>query len=76
LLPLAQVGQYPHMTHELTAAGIDPFDESVYRAVLTRRSAAPGELAADLGCSPHRAARALDRLHDHGLVGDRAGGRG
>ncbi|CAM5352871.1 hypothetical protein STANM309S_03705 [Streptomyces tanashiensis] len=40
------------MTNDLTAAGIDPFDESVYRAVLTRRTAAPAELAADLGCSP------------------------
>ncbi|MFE5296829.1 helix-turn-helix domain-containing protein [Streptomyces sp. NPDC056632] len=63
------------MTNELTAAGIDPFDESVYRAVLTRRTAAPSELAADLGCSPLRAARALDRLHDHGLVGRLAGVR-
>ncbi|MFC9246237.1 helix-turn-helix domain-containing protein [Streptomyces sp. NPDC057136] len=63
------------MTSELTAAGIDPFDESVYRAVLTRRTAAPAELAADLGCSPVRVVRALDRLRDHGLVGRLAGVR-
>ncbi|SFY40374.1 LuxR C-terminal-related transcriptional regulator [Streptomyces atratus] len=62
-------------TPELTAAGIDPFDESVYRAVLTRRTAAPAELTADLGCSAERIARALDRLRDHGLVGRLAGTR-
>lgn len=59
----------------LAAAGIDPFDEAAYRAVLTRHTATPAELAVDLACSPDRAARALRRLHDHGLVGRMAGQR-
>ncbi|WP_229703834.1 helix-turn-helix domain-containing protein [Streptomyces albiflavescens] len=63
------------MATELTAAGIDPFDESVYRAVLTRHTARPAELAADLATSPERIVRALDRLRDHGLVGRLAGPR-
>lgn len=41
----------------------------------TRRTAVPAERAADLGCSPLRAAKSLDRLHDHGLVGRLAGVR-
>lgn len=63
------------MAMQLTAAGIDPFDESVYRAVLTRRAATPGELSADFSCSPERIVRALDRLRNHGLVGQLAGAR-
>ncbi|MBB5870389.1 DNA-binding MarR family transcriptional regulator/DNA-binding CsgD family transcriptional regulator [Allocatelliglobosispora scoriae] len=63
------------MTSELTAAGVDPFDETVYRAVLSRRQAAPAELAADLGHTPDRVVRALDRLENHGLVGRLAGSR-
>ncbi|WP_027345376.1 helix-turn-helix domain-containing protein [Hamadaea tsunoensis] len=60
---------------ELTAAGVDPFDERVYRALLTTPSAAPADLAADLGHSPDRVARSLDRLREHGLVGRLAGVR-
>ncbi|MEU4352315.1 helix-turn-helix domain-containing protein [Streptomyces sp. NPDC023838] len=60
---------------QLTAAGIDPFDESVYRAILVRHTAAPAELADDLSCSPERVARALDRLRENGLVGRLSGTR-
>lgn len=63
------------MAGELTAAGIDPFDETVYRAVLARHAASPAELGAALHCSAERAARALDRLRDQGLVGRLAGSR-
>ncbi|GHJ48042.1 transcriptional regulator [Catellatospora sp. TT07R-123] len=63
------------MPSELTAAGVDPFDEAVYRAVLSRRSAAPAELVDEFGCSVERIARALDRLREHGLVGRLAGSR-
>ncbi|NGN63936.1 hypothetical protein G5C51_08470, partial [Streptomyces sp. A7024] len=63
------------MTGDLAAVGIDPFDEAVYRAVLARNSAAPAELADELDCSADRAARALSRLHDAGLVGRLAGAR-
>jgi DNA-binding CsgD family transcriptional regulator/DNA-binding MarR family transcriptional regulator len=69
------MGQDPRVTTELTAAGIDPFDETVYRAVLTRHAATPGELAGALGCSAERAGRALDRLRDRGLVGRLSGQR-
>jgi DNA-binding CsgD family transcriptional regulator/DNA-binding MarR family transcriptional regulator len=60
---------------ELTAAGIDPFDESVYRAILVRHTARPAELAAEFGYSSERIGRALDRLRDQGLVGRLAGPR-
>ncbi|MEV0458592.1 helix-turn-helix domain-containing protein [Catellatospora methionotrophica] len=63
------------MPSDLTPAGVDPFDEAVYRAILVRHTAAPGELAEELGCSSDRVARALDRLRDHGLVGRLAGNR-
>jgi transcription initiation factor IIE alpha subunit len=63
------------MSSELTAAGVDPFDEAVYRAILTRHSASPTELAAELGHSADRIARALDRLREHGLVGRLSGAR-
>jgi DNA-binding CsgD family transcriptional regulator/DNA-binding MarR family transcriptional regulator len=75
LLPVAHTGQDPSMPRELTAAGIDPFDESVYRAILVRHTASPADLAADLGCSCDRAGRALDRLREHGLVGRLSGSR-
>ncbi|NUR48752.1 MAG: hypothetical protein HOV71_11505 [Hamadaea sp.] len=63
------------MSGELTAAGVDPFDEEVYRAILTRHQASPADLAADLGHSADRIARALDRLREQGLVGRLAGSR-
>lgn len=63
------------VTSELTPAGVDPFDETVYRAILTKASASPAELAVELGRSPERVARALDRLRDHGLVGRLSGTR-
>lgn len=63
------------MNPELTAAGVDPFDEAVYKALLARRSAAPAELADDLGHSADRISRALDRLREHGLVGRMSGSR-
>lgn len=63
------------MTSALSAAGVDRFDEQAYRAVLTRSTASPAEVADDLGCSPDRARRALSRLHDHGLVGRLSGSR-
>ncbi|NUR70183.1 MAG: hypothetical protein HOU81_05145 [Hamadaea sp.] len=63
------------MSGELTAAGVDPFDEEVYRAILARHQASPADLAADLGHSADRIARALDRLREQGLVGRLAGAR-
>ncbi|MFC8127458.1 helix-turn-helix domain-containing protein [Streptomyces sp. NPDC057302] len=63
------------MTHELAAVGIDAFDEDVYRALLSRHAAVPGQLAAELGTSPTRVTRALVRLHDRGLVGRLSGHR-
>ncbi|MFD3559913.1 helix-turn-helix domain-containing protein [Streptomyces sp. NPDC058686] len=60
---------------QLTAAGIEAFDESVYRAILVRHTAAPADLAGDLSCSTERVARALDRLRENGLVGRLAGTR-
>ncbi|MER5890669.1 helix-turn-helix domain-containing protein [Streptomyces sp. NPDC001941] len=60
---------------QLTAVGVDPFDERVYRAVLVRHTAGPAELAEDLGCSAQRVVRALDRLREHGLVGRLSGSR-
>ncbi|WP_432082771.1 helix-turn-helix domain-containing protein [Streptomyces sp. WAC 04229] len=63
------------MAHELAAVGVDAFDEDVYRALLSRQAAVPGELAAQLGTSAARVARALGRLHDRGLVGRLSGHR-
>ena len=63
------------MLDDLTAAGIDPFDASVYYAAVSRRVASPAQIAAELGCSAERVARALDRLREHGLVGRLAGAR-
>ncbi|WP_040392848.1 helix-turn-helix domain-containing protein [Catelliglobosispora koreensis] len=61
------------MTPELTAAGVEPFDEAVYRAVLARHTASPAELVDELGHSAERIARSLARLREHGLVGRMAG---
>ncbi|MFI1098425.1 helix-turn-helix domain-containing protein [Streptomyces sp. NPDC020917] len=61
------------MPQDLTPAGIDPFDASVYHAAVSRRVASPAQIAAELGCSADRVARALDRLREHGLVGRLAG---
>lgn len=63
------------MTYDLTAAGVDPFDETVYRAILTRPSAAPLEIAQELGATADRVSRALDRLREQGLVGRMSGSR-
>jgi len=63
------------MAAALTPAGVDPFDEEVYRAILARPSGTPAELAADLGHSADRVGRALDRLYRHGLVGRLSGAR-
>jgi DNA-binding CsgD family transcriptional regulator len=63
------------MPADLTAAGVDPFDEQVYRAILIRHSASPTEIATEVRCSVERAARALDRLREHGLVGQLSGTR-
>jgi DNA-binding GntR family transcriptional regulator/DNA-binding CsgD family transcriptional regulator len=63
------------MHQDLTAAGIEPFDESVYRAAVSRRVASPAEIAGALGCSAERVGRALDRLREQGLVGRLAGTR-
>ncbi|MFI7010975.1 LuxR C-terminal-related transcriptional regulator [Streptomyces sp. NPDC050145] len=63
------------LRRQLTAAGVDPFDERVYREILVRHTAAPAELAGPLGCSTDRAARALDRLRELGLVGRLSGQR-
>ena len=53
---------------DLLAAGVDPFDESVYRLALTRNVVGPPEIAGELRCTRERAARSLDRLQEHGLV--------
>ncbi|WP_372349199.1 helix-turn-helix domain-containing protein [Streptomyces sp. KL116D] len=63
------------MTEQLSAVGVDPFDEAVYRALLTREAASPGQLADELACSADRVGRALARLHDLGLVGRLSGTR-
>ncbi|MFI5761332.1 helix-turn-helix domain-containing protein [Streptomyces sp. NPDC051563] len=63
------------MSQELAAVGIDAFDEQVYRALLARQAAAPAELAGELGAGAERVARALDRMHDRGLVGRLSGPR-
>lgn len=60
---------------ELAAAGVDPFDEAVYRQLLGRPTATPAELASELGHSTERIAKALDRLRDAGLVGRMSGRR-
>jgi DNA-binding MarR family transcriptional regulator/DNA-binding CsgD family transcriptional regulator len=61
------------MASLLRAAGVDPFDESVYRSVLARHTAVPSDVADELGCSPERVVRALDRLREHGLIARRNG---
>ncbi|MFI7341503.1 helix-turn-helix domain-containing protein [Streptomyces sp. NPDC050085] len=63
------------MNDQLAAVGVDPFDEGVYRALLTREAASPGQLADELACSADRVGRALARLHDLGLVGRLSGAR-
>ncbi|MBP2327837.1 putative transcriptional regulator/DNA-binding CsgD family transcriptional regulator [Kibdelosporangium banguiense] len=62
------------MINLLGAAGVDSFDESVYRALLARHTAGPSTVATDVGCSQKRVTRALNRLRAHGLV-DRLAGR-
>jgi DNA-binding CsgD family transcriptional regulator/predicted transcriptional regulator len=73
LLPVAQVGQDLCVIPSLAAAGVDPFDEAVYRAVLAQHTVAPADLVAELGHSADRIARSLDRLREHGLVGRMSG---
>ncbi|MEV6104472.1 helix-turn-helix domain-containing protein [Streptomyces sp. NPDC051940] len=63
------------MSQELAPVGIDAFDEQVYRALLSRQAATPAELAGELGTSSERVVRALDRMHDRGLVGRMSGTR-
>ncbi|MER5876399.1 helix-turn-helix domain-containing protein [Streptomyces sp. NPDC060235] len=63
------------MTDQLAAVGVDPFDEAVYRVLLSRQAASPGQLADELACSTDRVGRALARLHDLGLVGRLSGAR-
>jgi predicted transcriptional regulator len=65
----------PRVSHELAAVGVDGFEEQVYRALLTRDAAVPAEIAGEVGSSPDRVRRALDRLHDLGLVGRLHGSR-
>ena len=59
----------------LSALGMSPFDESVYRALLDRAEAAPGELAESLGAGVARVERALDRLRELGLASRLSGRR-
>lgn len=63
------------MTNELAAVGVGTLEEQIYRALLTRDAAVPAELAAVVDSSPERVRRALDRLHDLGLVGRLSGSR-
>jgi DNA-binding CsgD family transcriptional regulator/DNA-binding Lrp family transcriptional regulator len=76
LRPLAQVSHHAGMPQDdLAPAGITPFDESVYRATVSRRVASPAEIAAELGHSTERVGRSLDRLREQGLVGRLSGTR-
>lgn len=59
----------------LAPLGVDSFDESIYRAILTVRTAIPVDIARLVDCTPARAAKALSRLRDHGLVGRLSGQR-
>ena len=52
----------------LEAAGIGELDEAVYRALLRKPSASTNELASATQSSPARVRRALQRLHEIGLV--------
>ncbi|MGW0821641.1 helix-turn-helix domain-containing protein [Streptomyces sp. NPDC002845] len=56
------------MINQLSAAGVNPFDEAAYRVVLARRIAGPPDVAGELDCTRERAARSLDRLQEHGLI--------
>lgn len=70
---MAPHGHDRFVRNPLGAAGVDQFDESVYRSLLARHTAAPAEVAVELGCTRERAARALHRLHEDGLVARLAG---
>lgn len=59
----------------LSAAGVAPADEVVYRALLERRETTPAELAAALGEGRDQVNRALDRLRAQGLVSRLSGRR-
>lgn len=59
----------------LRPVGVTPFDEQVYRALLSRTEAVPGEIADQLGCPETRVDRAFTRLRAHGLVTRMAGRR-
>ncbi|PZF84137.1 helix-turn-helix domain-containing protein [Jiangella anatolica] len=56
------------MTTELASVGLGPFDEDVYRELLTCADATPSALAARLGQPESRVDRACGRLRALGLV--------
>ncbi|MFJ7078908.1 hypothetical protein [Streptomyces sp. NPDC098781] len=56
------------MKPELTEAGVSPFDESVYRILLTHRSAGPADLQTALNAPLLAIGAALERLCAQGLA--------
>lgn len=59
----------------LTALGVDPFDEQVYRTLLTCADAAPATVAAKLSTAEAKVDRAFGRLRTLGLVTRMSGRR-